>query len=242
MNRHEPAFNIPPVVVIMSAVLVAVHVVRLLLPTAWDTWFTLAFAFIPARYSGYASALPGGDIASVTSFVTHTLVHGDFFHLMLNLAWLVAFGGVIAARLGAVRFILFYLFCAIVGAATFLAFNVNLMAPVIGASGAISGLMGGTMRLLFPALDMSGGLSRLREAPNSVPLMPLFVALRDKRVLGVTAAFLLVNMLALFGFGSVGAGGIAWEAHIGGYFAGLLTIGMFERPSVARPSEPRLVN
>lgn len=242
MDRHEPAFNIPPIVVIMGAVLIAVHVVRSLLPTAWDTWFTLALAFIPARYSGFASSLPGGDIASVTSFVTHTLVHGDLFHLMLNLAWLLAFGGVIAARLGAAKFVLFYLFCAIVGAAAFLSFNIGLMAPVIGASGAISGLMGGTMRFLFPALDMSGGLWSLREAPNSVPMMPLGVALRDKRILGVTAAFILVNILALFGFGSVGAGGIAWEAHIGGYFAGLLGIGLFERQPIERPRGPRLVN
>ena len=52
--------------------------------------------------------LPGGDVATVTSFVTHTIVHGDWVHLGLNAAWLVAFGGAVANRIGSVRFLLFF--------------------------------------------------------------------------------------------------------------------------------------
>ncbi len=227
VDRHEPMFNVQVSVLAVLGVMVAVHLVRLGLSADWDTWVTLALAFIPARYSGYAGELPGGDVASVTSFLTHTMVHGDWVHLGLNAAWLVAFGGAVANRVGSLRFLLFFALCAIAGAATFLAFNPGAMVPMIGASGAISGLMGATMRFLFTAVD-GRGLAALREDPRSAPLMPLAQALTDKRVLLVTAVFLIANILAVFGLGSVGESGIAWEAHIGGYFAGLLTFGFFD--------------
>jgi membrane associated rhomboid family serine protease len=99
---------------------------------------------------------------------------------------------------------------------------------MIGASGAISGLMGATMRFLFNALD-HGGFRRLREAPQSVPLMPLEQALTDKRVLLATAIWLLLNVVAVLGIGAEFApGGIAWEAHVGGYAVGFLTFGAFD--------------
>ena len=227
MNQHEPMFNVQSSVLAVLGAMVAVHLVRMGLSADWDTWLTLALAFIPARYSGFAAMLPGGDTATVTSFVTHTLVHGDWVHLGLNAAWLVAFGGAVANRIGTVRFLLFFCLCAVAGAATFLAFNPGAMVPMVGASGAISGLMGATMRFLFTAVD-GRGLAALREDPRSAPLMPLRAALTDKRVVLVTVVFLVANILAVFGLGSVGESGIAWEAHIGGYFAGLLTFGFFD--------------
>lgn len=233
MSRHEPMFNIPGSVLALLAMMAAVHLVRWSLPEDWDIWLTLSLAFIPARYAGFAEALPGGTISSGTSFLTHAFVHADLVHLGINAAWLVAFGGAVANRIGALRFLLFFALCAVAGAATFLTFNPGIMVPMIGASGAISGLMGGTMRFLFTALD-GDGLAALREDPRNVPLMPLSQALTDKRVLLVTGVFLAANILAVLGLGGVGESGIAWEAHIGGYFAGLLTFGFFD------PAQTRL--
>jgi membrane associated rhomboid family serine protease len=227
VRENEPMFNVPTSVVALIGVLVAVQVLRSLIPADWDSWLTVALAFIPARYSGYAEAIPGGDIASVTSFLSYAFVHGDYFHLGINAAWLIAFGTAVADRIGAVRFLLFSAFCAIAGAAMFLALNQGLLAPMVGASGAVSGLMGGTMRFLFGAVDR-GGLRALRETPQDVPLMPLARALTDQRVLLVTLAFLIANVLAVLGLGGISTGGIAWEAHIGGYFAGLLSFGFFD--------------
>ncbi len=188
----------------------------------------MALAFIPARYDGFASSIPGGDVAAVTSFLTYAAVHGDFMHLAINSAWLLAFGGVVANRTGTLRFFLFFAVCAIAGAIAFLMFNPGLMAPMVGASGAVSGLMGATMRFLFSALD-TDGLRALRENPERVPLMPLSRALTDRRVLLVTGAFLLANLLGVLGFGAITQGGIAWQAHLGGYFTGLFCYGFFER-------------
>jgi len=101
-------FNLQGAVLAVLGVMVAVQIIRMVLPEAADGWLTLALAFIPARYSGYAPVLPGGDISAVTSFVTHTLVHGDWVHLGFNAAWLVAFGGAVANRIGTIRFLLLF--------------------------------------------------------------------------------------------------------------------------------------
>ncbi len=100
---------------------------------------------------------------------------------------------------------------------------------MIGASGAIAGLMGGVMRFFFSAMDLGGGLRRLNEAPRTIPLKSLSVALRDRRLQTVTAAFVVMNLAAMIGFGDVNANNaIAWEAHVGGYIAGLLLFGLFD--------------
>jgi membrane associated rhomboid family serine protease len=237
VSRDEPIFNVPGSVLAVLALLVAVHALLAALPDGWSTWLLLTLAFIPARYSGYASALPGGEVAAVTSFLTYAVVHGSLLHLGFNSAWLVAFGGAVAKRVRAARFLALSAFCAVAGAATFLAFNRGLMAPMVGASGAISGLMGATMRFLFSAFDAEG-LRALRENPEGVPLMTLARALTDRRVLTVTGAFILANILAVLGLGGVSTGGIAWEAHMGGYFAGLLAFGFFDRTTSVRSPEP----
>lgn len=232
MRSEEPIFNVPGAVLGALAVIVGLHVVRQFLSTDTDSWLVLALAFIPARYSELAAELPGGEAAQITSLFTHMLVHGDAMHLIFNSAWLLAFGGAIAHRVGGTRFLALSIVCGLAGAAAFYLVNPNLLAPVIGASGAISGLMGATMRFLFNALQR-GGLRRLREDPASIPLMPLATALTDRRVLTSSAVFLALNVLAMFGFGAPEtAGGIAWEAHVGGYVAGLTLMGWFDRPAL----------
>ena len=228
MKTHEPIFNVPGVVLALLAALIAVHAARQLLSIEDSTWLLLALAFIPARYAGMAGDLPGGDVASVTSLVTHMFAHADIVHLGINAAWLLAFGSVLARRMGAARFLLFFLSSGVAGALLFLVMHPGLVAPVVGASGAIAGLMGGVMRFLFSALDSGVGY-RLREDPASIPLMDLKTALTDRRLLLASTVFVGVNLMAIIGFGTLGTvGAIAWEAHLGGYFFGLLAFGLFD--------------
>lgn len=236
MSEREPIFNVPSPVVAVLAVLVGVHLARLALSPETDAWTVLALAFIPGRYAGYGPELPGGEAAMATSLITHMLVHGDATHLLFNAAWLLAFGGVVAERVGGLRFLALAAFSGLAGALTFALAHRGALLPMIGASGAVSGLMGGTMRFLFSALDR-GGLWRLRLTPHEVPLMPLGVALADQRILSTTLIWLAINLLAIIGFAGVAVeAGIAWEAHVGGYLAGLLTYGWFDR--VRRPDSP----
>jgi len=231
-ERHEPIFNIPRPVLAMLAAMIGVHVVLQLMPEERSLWWLLAMAFIPGRYAQGGADLPGGEVAGITSFVTHLFVHADVLHLTINGAWLLAFGTPIAKRLGALRFFLFTFSCGIAGALFFLALHPGLMSPVIGASGAIAGLMGAALRFLFGALD-SGQGPLLRSDPASIVLTPLRSALSDRRIIIATAAFVALNLFAMIGFGLFGssAGAIAWEAHLGGYFFGLFAYGFFDAAS-----------
>jgi len=238
----EPIFNIPTAVVAVLGVMVAIQVVRSFLAPDTDLWLVLASAFIPARYGPLGADMPGGEIALFTSPVTHMFIHGDWMHLTLNSAWLLAFGGAIAERTGAARFLLFSLACGLAGAATFYAFNSDLVQPMVGASGAISGMMGGTLRFLFPALE-SGGLRRLREAPRSIRLMGLWESLTDRRILLTSAVLVVINVLTIVGFGIAQNGaGIAWEAHLGGYCLGLFTYGLFDDVREREEEHQRIVD
>ena len=98
MSQREPIFNVPSVVLGLLAAFFAVHLLRWVLPAEENEWLTAALAFIPARLSGVGADLPGGRIAIPTSFVTHQFVHGDLAHLLLNSAWLLAFGTPVARR------------------------------------------------------------------------------------------------------------------------------------------------
>jgi membrane associated rhomboid family serine protease len=232
----EPIFNVPPVVTALLALMVIVHVVRvyMLTPDA-DLEFLLLFSFIPARYDPtllLGGVLPGGFGAQVWSFVTYAFIHADITHIAMNSVWLLPFGSAVARRFGAVRFLAFFAVTAACGAAVHLAAHAGEMLPVIGASAAVSGMMAASMRFIFQGGALLGGFRREGDPPDPkrIPAAPLLVALRDPRVL----AFLLVwfGLNLLFGIGSlsmVGAGQtVAWEAHIGGFLAGLLLFSLFD--------------
>jgi membrane associated rhomboid family serine protease len=229
LQAKEPIFNVPAGVLAVLAAMIAVHAGRqyLLSPDA-NMDLLLALAFIPSRYAGFAGEIPGGELAKVTSFVTHMFVHSDAVHVLINSAWFLAFGSVLCRRVGALRFLAFTVSGAVAGALTFLAFHPGLGEPVIGASGAVAALMGGVMRFLFSAIDRGRG-HELRENPSLIPRMSLAAAFTDRRIVLASIAFIGINLLTLIGFGTFGAvGSIAWEAHLGGYFFGLLAFALFD--------------
>jgi membrane associated rhomboid family serine protease len=233
MAAREPILNVPTAVVVAAGLMIAVQVVRGLLPDEMDLTVLLALAFIPARYSGAAAELPGGYVTAVTSFVTYMVVHGGWVHLLVNLMWMLAFGSAVARRIGTRGFFTFSILCGVAGALTHLVLHWGAMAPVVGASAAISGQMAGALRFIFFAGRRPG-----ERTPDFVtaPLASLPATLRDPRILGFLVFWAVLN--AYFGLSSVsfagsGGGGIAWEAHIGGFLCGLLTFGFFDRTSIA---------
>ena len=146
----EPIFNVPPVVIATVVVLLLVHALRVWVFTeAQDTQFLLTFAFIPARYdSSLAGGFPGGFGADLWTFFTYAFIHANLLHIGLNLAWLLPFGTALARRFGAVRYTAFMLVTAAAGALAYLVSNPEQMAPMIGASAAISGAMAAAMRFV----------------------------------------------------------------------------------------------
>jgi membrane associated rhomboid family serine protease len=242
---RQPVFNVPPGIVWLLGLLIAIHAVRALLSVDADNWLLGATAFIPARFSDpEAIALPGGSVASVTSWITHMLIHGSVLHLMFNAAWLLAFGGAVAQRIGSFRAIVFAAFCGSVGALTFLVVNWGELAPMVGASGAVMGLMGASMRFLFPALDRGrGSLRDIHHYLRTVPLLTLREALSDRRVQLTTGFLILLNLASMVGLGPGAAeGAIAWEAHLGGYVAGFLAYGLFDDAAQNHAHAPQPVS
>lgn len=237
MAANEPALNVPRSVAWTAGVLTAVQIVRDLLPDEVDLTLLLALAFIPARYSGAALELPGGYLTAVTSFVTYMLVHAGWVHLVVNVLWMLAFGSAVARRLGGMDFLAFSVLCGIAGAVTHLALHFGDMAPVIGASAAISGQMAGALRVIFKAGRQSG-----EQPPDFATARPMSLAetFSDKRMLAFLAFWIALN--AYFGLTSVRIageeGGIAWEAHVGGFLCGLLIFGAFDQRRAA-PSQPQ---
>jgi len=238
VNR-EPALNIPPVIVAVLALLALIHAVRtLVLTEQQDIDFLLTFAFVPARYdsSVLGGVLPGGFGAELWTFVTYSLIHADWIHFGVNAVWLLPFGSAVARRFGAARFLAFYAVTAAAGAAMHLLTHAGEQSPMIGASAAISGTMAAAMRFAF---QRGGPLSFWRDGGDEayrVPALPLIGVLNDPRVLAFLAVWFGINIL--FGLGSLPLTGtdqiVAWQAHIGGFLAGLILFSWFD----PAPQEP----
>ena len=237
---REPIFNVPLVVIATVGVLVFVHAFRtLVLTDEQDVNFLLSFAFIPARYGSYAgvaAAFPGGFAAELWTFFTYAFIHASLMHLGLNLAWLIPFGTALARRFGSWRYIVFMLVMAAIGALAHLVSHLGEMEPMIGASAAISGAMAAALRFVF---QPDGPVAHWRERSEvgyRVPAASLAATLRDPRFLLFLGVWLGLN--ALFGLGTISFGTeagqtIAWQAHIGGFFGGLLLFDVFD-PVVLR--------
>lgn len=236
---REPIFNVPGVIVVTLAALVAVHVLRSFLSQAADVEVLLLFAFIPARFDTniLAGAVwPGGMGADFWTFVSYAFLHADWMHLLFNSVWLLAFGTPLARRFGAARFLAFCAVTAAAGALAHLMTHYGQMVPMVGASGAISGMMSGAMRFAF----QRGGPLRFGGTDESyrVPALSLVDTFRDPRVLVFLAVWFGLNLL--FGLGSVSITGneqpVAWQAHVGGFVAGLVLFSFFD--PVKPVSEP----
>lgn len=220
---RQPAFNVPPVVMVLIGIFVAVQALRALAPPALaDHWVDI-FALVPARL-----LQPGPLWDKAVPFVSYMALHGDWTHLAINCLWLLAFGPIVARRFGAPLFLLFFLVCGVIGAGLFLAFDWGGPEPVVGASAAISGLMGAGIRLLPGRFAWA--------QPGEAPLMPLL----SRPVLSFSAVWTVMNVVVgTLGLGMVPEGqSVAWQAHMGGYFAGLLLAGVFDglRPRALAPS------
>jgi membrane associated rhomboid family serine protease len=232
-QRSEPIFNVPAIIVATIAALALVHVGRLLF-LSWveDQQFLYAFAFIPARYapSLLSAPYPGGLGGDVWTFITYAFIHGDAVHLAVNVIWLLPFGSAVARRFGAGRFVLFFAVTAAAGAAMHLAVFYPERTPMIGASAAIAGCMAAASRFVF---QMGGPLGVFRAADDAafrVPAAPLSAVWNDARILAFLAVWFGINIL--FGVGvDVIPGGeqvVAWQAHIGGFVAGLVVFNAFD--------------
>ena len=215
-DRSEPPiFNAPLVAVLLVASMPALYFLQTMLP---DGGLSLAFR---------SSSLVDGSWWP--GVVTSMFVHTGWGHVGMNALAALAFAPAVARLFSGVRgglvFLLLYIMCGIISAAGYGLLHLNSDVPVLGASGAVFGLMGAALRLL----------GRRGRGPGP---------LTGRRFLTMSAALMAVNAaVGLIGF-APGMGGtqIAWEAHAIGYVAGALLIGpwfaLFSKRTVTFDSRP----
>ena len=156
---------------------------------------------------------------------------------------MLAFGSPVARRFGTTRFLIFFLATAAAGSLAYLAVRWNTPALMIGASAAVSGAMGAALRFVFQRGGALGMSADPWEQTHHVPAAPLTKLMRDGRALAFLAVWFGMNIL--FGIGVITlpgmTGTVAWEAHIGGFVAGLLAFSLFDpaRPDVPEMSQVR---
>ncbi|BCH32462.1 rhomboid family intramembrane serine protease [Mesorhizobium sp. L-8-10] len=216
---REPVFNMPGIIVLLIATCTAVFLVQTYVLTDRQYFELLVRgAFIPIRYSGRYAL----EVYAFTSPVTYAFLHGSFAHLAVNMIWLAAFGTPLANRLGNPSFLLFWIVTGFAAVGLHYVLHPLDQAPLVGASGAISGMMGAAARFGFRASRATG------RSSFDGPLLPIADVFRSRTVVTFLAVWMVMNLATgLIGFAPGVDDRIAWEAHIGGFAAGFFGIGFF---------------
>lgn len=193
--------------------------------------FTFAFSTVPEEITKgqdiAAGLLEPTPIPVYGTLITSMFMHGNWAHLLGNMLYLWIFGDNLENRLGHSRYLGFYLLCGILASLSHVfataAFSPqNMLIPSLGASGAISGVMGGYL-LLFPKSRVRVLLGR------GIVQVPAFVAL------GVWIVFQVISGMGMLG-GEEQGGGVAYAAHIGGFVAGLVLVKLFDKGAIVKPA------
>jgi len=201
-NSNEPAFNVPPVVKYLVASLVIVHILLLTADPATKEWVYGNLAF---DIDGAAAALQAPTGTSIAGLIfkmtSHMFLHNDFMHLLINAFMLLAFGTMVERYYGAMTFVTIFVLTGWVGAFSEYFVSVGEGGGYLyGASGAVFGMIGATLRLMLPKIGLQKVL--------------IFAAV----MMGLN---LIIGMSPL---GEMLTGGvrISWAAHAGGFVAGFL--------------------
>ena len=209
----EPVRGGPPALVTFA--LIALNVLAFLIelaqpsPAALQS-FIQARGVVPREYSAAQDLPPTIPLPFWSTLLTSMFLHGGWMHLGGNMLYLWIFGDNLEKTMGAARFIIFYLVCGLAASFAHIVFGPGSNIPAVGASGAISGVLGGYL-LLFPQ-------NRIRVLTRGgIAHVPAIV------VLGFWIVIQFIN-----GIGSMATtsetGGVAYMAHIGGFVAGLLLV------------------
>lgn len=211
----------PPIVTwFLIAACVGIYVWQASLPdSAVETVF-LTYGAIPANIFGTTTGVVLPFPSEVT-LVSSQFLHGGLMHLGGNMLYLYIFGDNVEAAMGHMRFLAFYVAAGVMAALTHAALAQTSGIPMIGASGAISGVLGAYL-LLYPYARV-----RILFLPLPIPFFKVF-AVPAIIVLGVWFAIQFVSAA----YSSTEGGGVAFWAHVGGFIAGVVLLPVFKRRSV----------
>jgi len=199
MSR-QPIFNVPPITLWLSGVMIAIFAALHLLPEAvWDPVVS-RMAVIPARFADLGGLSPLDMLNVFATLVFYALVHYEPIHLIANLGFFLAFGSVCERQFGPRRYTVLLLVTTVAAALVQIAASWGAETTLIGASGAVSGCLGAFCRVTLARHDPAGRRLALNLIGFTIVANALF-ALLGGGIMGVDAQ-------------------IAWQAHIGGFLAG----------------------
>jgi membrane associated rhomboid family serine protease len=205
----------------LIAACVATYLWQVSLPAGAGTDAILSFGLIPAVLFDYGDLPPGlAVIPAGATLITSMFMHAGWLHLGGNMAYLWVFGDNIEDAMGHVRFLVFYVLCGIAAALAHGLSDPDSISPMIGASGAVSGVLGAYL-LLHPKVRVIVLLFYRIPLP-----LPAFI------VLGGWLALQVYNVYLDGGPPGADDGGPAWWAHIGGFAAGMVLIPFMRRKDV----------
>ncbi len=173
-------------------------------------YFILRTAVIPYEIVHLEDIYPGSIVPLPLTLITAMFVHGNLLHLGGNMLYLWIFGNNIEDALGHFRFLLFYVVCGLIASFLHISIYPHSTIPMIGASGAIAGILGAYL-LLYP-----------KARVHTLIFFIFFI-----RIVRLPAALLLTFWFVIQILNSVQGGGVAWYAHIGGFIAGLVLVKPF---------------
>jgi membrane associated rhomboid family serine protease len=207
-----PTRRFPILTALLIAANVVVYIYQLTLDRYAYTATVFKYAYIPVSYTHFAPLYPELAVPYGITVFSSMFMHGGFMHLAGNMLYLWIFGNNVEDYLGRIKFVIFYLVSGIAAVALFTVISPNSEVPLIGASGAIAGVLGAYL-VLYP-----------RARIQALIFLGFFI-----QTIRVPAAILLgfwFLMQLLYGLpdlmGGSQGGGVAWFAHVGGFAFGYL--------------------
>lgn len=174
---------------------------------------------IPAHFSNFLSLSPRGWLRLILTLFSSVFLHGSWFHVISNMWYLWIFGDNIEDRTGHLRFFVFYLLCGLLAGITHIVMNPLSEIPTIGASGAVAGVMGAYI-VLFP-----------RSKITTLIFLVIFIQIvRIPAIIFLGFWFILQILSGTLSLGIIEqSSGVAWWAHIGGFFTGMIIVFLFKK-------------